>query len=89
MYGPDRLEVFSLQKVPDGLEVLDANTLVVLGPTSEDLAVGGYDGGEGWVGPVVGLGGDGVEVGVEEERGEVGPGAGPGEKDDRLVGDVL
>lgn len=89
MDGPDRLEVAEFSKVPDGLEVLDADALVILGPTGEDVAVGGADGGKGGVGPLVGFGGDGVEVGVEEDGREIGPGAGPGEEEDGLSGDEL
>lgn len=50
----------------NGLEVLEGDGLVVLGAAGED-ASGREGGGEGGVGPLVGLGGDGVEMGVEEE----------------------
>lgn len=36
------------------------------------------------MGPLFGFGGDGVEVGVEEEGREVGVGARPGEEKERL-----
>lgn len=84
MDGADGGEVLRLQ-VPDGLEVLNGDALVVLGPAGEDLAVGGSDGGEGGVEPLGGLGGDGVEVGVEEDGREGGVGAGPGEEEDGLA----
>lgn len=71
-------------QVSDGLEVLDGDALVVLGPTGEYAAVCGAVGGEGGVGPLVWLGGDGVEVGVEEEGGEGGAGARPGEEEEGL-----
>lgn len=84
MDGADGREVLSLE-VPDGLEVLDGDALVVLGPAGEDLAIRGSDGGEGRVNPFGGLGGDGVEVGVEEDGREGGVGAGPGEEEDGLA----
>ena len=65
MDGPDGLELLDFPKIPDGLEVLDPDALVVLSPTGEYPAVGSTDGGEGRVGPLVGLNGDGVQVGVE------------------------
>lgn len=73
-------------EVAEGLEVLNSDALVVLGPTGEDPAVGVEVGGEGWVGPLGGLGGDAVEVGVEEEGGEGGVAAGPREEEDGLRG---
>lgn len=84
MDGADGREVLRLQ-VPDGLEVLDGDALVILGPAGEDLAVGGSDGGEGGVDPLGGLGGDGVEVGVEEDGRERGVGAGPGQEEEGLA----
>ena len=86
--GPDGAEAPG-GEVPDGLEVLRGDALVVLGATGEDLAVGGSDGGEGGVGPLGGLGGDGVEVGVEEDGGEGGVGPAPGEEEERLAGGEL
>ena len=80
MYGPDGLEVFGLE-VPDGLDVLHGDALVVLGPAGEDSAVRGFDGGEGRVDPLGGLGGDGVEVGVEEYGRERRIGAPPCEEE--------
>lgn len=47
-------------EVADGLKVLDGDALVVLGAAGEDEALRGAVGGEGRVGPLVGLGGDGV-----------------------------
>lgn len=55
----DRGEIGGLE-VADGLEVLDGDALVVLGAAGEDEALRGAVGGEGRVGPLVGLGGDGV-----------------------------
>lgn len=89
MDGPNGLEVVNFSKVPDSLEVLDPDALVILGPAGEYPAVGSTDGGEGRVGPLVGLNGDGVQVGVEEGGREVGPGPGPGEEKDGLTRDVL
>lgn len=78
MDGPDRLELFNEFQVADGFEILHRDTLVVLGTTGEDLAgLLGVKGGERRVGPFVGLGGDGVEVGVEEYRRERRVGARP------------
>ena len=57
-------------EVANGFEVLKANALVVLGSAGEDFSIEGFDGGEGRVGPFGRLGGDGVDVGVEEEGGE-------------------
>ncbi|KAB2612926.1 hypothetical protein D8674_035242 [Pyrus ussuriensis x Pyrus communis] len=68
----DRGEIGGLE-VADGLKVLDGYALVILGATGEDEALLGAVGGEGRVGPLVRLGVDGGEVGVEEEkRGERG-----------------
>jgi len=69
--GAQRGEGAGLE-VADGLEVLDGDAFVVLSAASEHFAVGGAVGGEGRVEPLGGLGGDGVEVGVEEDRGEGG-----------------
>lgn len=85
MDGADRREVLFF-KVPDSLEVLDADAFIVLGAAGEYLAIGGSDGGEWRVGPLGGLGGDGVEVGVKEEGREGGIGAGPGQEEDGLSG---
>lgn len=89
MDRPNGLEVVNFSKVPDSLEVLDPDALVILGPAGEYPAVGSTDGGEGRVGPLVGLNGDGVQVGVEEDGGEVGPGPGPRKEEDGLTRDVL
>lgn len=64
MDGAERGEGVGLE-VADGLEVLDGDAFVVLGAAGEDVAVGGAVGREGRVEPFGGLGGDGVEVGVE------------------------
>ena len=66
MDGADWGEVFGFE-VANGFEVLEANALVVLGSAGEDFSVGGFDGGEGRVGPFGRLGEDGVNVGIEEE----------------------
>jgi hypothetical protein len=63
--GADWGEVFGFE-VANSFEVLEADALVVLSSAGEDFAVGGFDGGEGRVGPFGRLGGDGVDVGVEE-----------------------
>lgn len=63
----------------DSLQVLDADALVILGSASEDFSVEGAVGREGWVGPLAGLGGDGIEMGIEENRGERRVGAEPSE----------
>lgn len=71
MDGTNWFEVFDHYQVADGFEVLDGDALVVLGPAGEYLAgFRGVEGGEGRVRPFVGLGGDGVKVGVEEDRRE-------------------
>lgn len=86
MDGAGRLEVLHQFQVADGFEVLDGDGLVVLGAASEDVAgVGGVEGGEGRVEPLVGFGGDGVEVGVEEDGREGRVGARPGEEQDGLT----
>ena len=72
-------------EVTNGLEVLDSDALVVLGPTGVDVTVRGSDGRERRVGPFGRLGGDGVEVGVEEERRERRVGAKPCEEEDGFV----
>ena len=56
-------------EVADGFQVLNSDTFVVLGAAGVDGAGGGAVGGEGIVEPFLGLGGDGVEVGVEKEGG--------------------
>ena len=66
MDGADWGEVFGFE-VANGFKVLEADALVVLGSAGEDFSVGGFDGGEGRVGPFGRLGGDGVDVGIEEE----------------------
>ena len=66
MDGADWGEVFGFE-VANGFDVLEVDALVVLGSGGEDFSVGGFDGGEGRVGPFERLGGDGVNVGVEEE----------------------
>lgn len=88
MDSADGREVLLL-KVPDGVKVLDGDTFVVLRPAGEYLSVGGSDGGEGWVVPLGGLCGDGVEMGVEEEGREGRVGAGPGQEEDGLSRGVL
>lgn len=59
-------------EVADGLKVLDSDAFVVLGAAGENFAVGSAVAGEGWMEPLGGLGGDGVEVRVEEDGGEGG-----------------
>lgn len=60
-----------MEEVTDGFEVLNGDRFVILGAAGEDVAGWGVEvGGEGGVGPLGGLSGDGVEVGVEEEGGE-------------------
>lgn len=81
-------EVTALE-VADGFEVLHGDALVVLGAAGEDSAVGGAVGGEGRVEPLGGLGGDGVEVGVEEDGREGRVGAGPCEEEEGFSGDEV
>uniref|UniRef100_A0A2N9FBN2 Uncharacterized protein n=1 Tax=Fagus sylvatica TaxID=28930 RepID=A0A2N9FBN2_FAGSY len=61
--------------------VLEVDALVVLDSAGEDFSFGGFDGGEGRVGPFERLGGDGVDVGLEEEGSVC---AWPGEEEERL-----
>lgn len=84
MYGADWREVFGFE-VTNGLEVLDSDALVVLGPAGVDATVRRSDGGERGLGPFGRLGGDGVQVGVEEERRERRVGAKPCEEEDGFV----
>lgn len=70
----------------DGFEVLKADGLHVLRATGEDVAAGGCGRGEGRAEPFVGLGGDDVGVGVEEDGWEGGGAAGPGEEDEGFAG---
>ncbi|KAM1075586.1 hypothetical protein ACFX19_023621 [Malus domestica] len=62
-------------------EVLDGDALIVLCAASEDKGLQGAVGGEGNVDPLVGLGGEEVNVGVEEEGGEREVGPRPGEEE--------
>lgn len=83
MHCPYWLETQFGFKYPNGFQVLEADALVVLGAAGEDFSVGGgVVGGEGRVGPLGGFGGDGVEVGVEEDGREGGVGAWPGEEEE-------
>ena len=66
MDSADWGEVYGFE-VANGFKVLEADALVVLGSAGEDISVGGFDDGEGRVGPFGRLGGDGVNVGVGEE----------------------
>ncbi|GAB2271458.1 hypothetical protein Dimus_006295 [Dionaea muscipula] len=85
--GPHGREIVPLSKIPDSLEAyLDADALVVPGTSSEDLAIGGTDGGERRVEPLFGLGGDGVDAGGEEVGGAGRGWSSPGEEEDRLIG---
>lgn len=61
-----QFDIFRLE-IADCFEVLHSDALIVLGAAGEDFAVGGAGGGEGWVDPFGGLGGDGVEMGIEED----------------------
>lgn len=73
-------------EVADGFEVLDGDAFVVLGATGEDPTVGMAEGGEGGVGPLGELGGDGVEMGIKEDGGEGRVGTGPGDEEEGLRG---
>lgn len=84
MDGSIRDETLRFQAA-NGFEVLKADGLHVLGAACEDVAVGGCGCGEGRVEPFVGLGGDDVGVGVEEEGREGGGAAEPGEEDEGFV----
>lgn len=57
-----------VSEIPNCLYVLHRDAFIILGSTGVDFAVGGADGGEGRVDPFGGLGGDGIEVGIEEKR---------------------
>lgn len=81
MDGAERGEGLRFE-VADCFEVLDCDAFIVLSAAREDGAIGGAVGGEGRVGPLVGFGGDGVEVGVEEDGREGGVGAGPREEEE-------
>lgn len=89
MDGACRRVSLGLQ-VADGFEVLHSDALVILRAAGEDGAgVGVARGGEGRVEPFGGLGGDGVEVGVEEDGGEGRVGAGPCEEEEGVSGGEL
>lgn len=88
MDGPFRGEITALE-VANCFEVLHGDALVVLGAAGEDSAVGGAVGGEGRVEPFGGLGGNGVEVGVEEDGREGRVGAGPCEEEEGFSGDEV
>lgn len=60
---------------------MNSDAFVILGAAGEDGAGGGAVDGEGRVEPFLGLGRDGVEVGVEEEE---GVGARPGWTNSRV-----
>lgn len=71
MHGSKRSEVkIRFLHHLDCFEVLHSDALVVLGAAGVDSAVGGEVGGEGVVQPLRRLGGDGIEVGIEENRGK-------------------
>lgn len=82
MDGAERGEGVGGGEAADGLEVLNGDALVVLGAAGEDAGIvrGVVGGREGRVEPLGGLSGDGVYVGVEEDGGEGGVGAGPGDE---------
>ena len=84
VHGVDWREVFGFE-VTNGLEVLDSDALVVLGPMDIDVTVKRSDGRERSVGPFGRLGRDEFKVGVEEERRERRVGAKPCEEEDGFV----
>lgn len=74
----------------EGLEVLEADALHVLGAAGVEVAGGGVEGsGEGGMGPLEGLGRNDIGVGVEEDGGEGGDAAGPLEEEEWLAGGEL
>ena len=74
---------------PDGLDMLDTNTLHVLGPSPVDVAGLVLEGGEGFVCPVFGEDRDHVSVGVEDDGGQRGVCPLPGDDQDGLARHAL
>lgn len=88
MNSTERRESSRFQ-VPDGFQILNGDTLVVLRAASIDMTIIGAVSRERRMHPFLGFGGNGIDVRVEENRGKFRVGAEPCDQKDGFAGDEL